>query len=81
MIGASPAVEYAYITKKYNGTFVVKKGIFILKSGTLLGQLSEKSVDKWTKLRKIVKINGDYLAEDVDCSSPSIAVSFLSGRN
>ena len=68
--------------EKCKGTLVVtNERKLILQKGAVMGQLTQKEPMAWMKVRAGLKVKGNILQEDLECSSPSMAAAIVVGHN
>lgn len=58
----------------------VNNGKFILLKGSLIAPYKQFQSPSWIELRKKMKLDNNTLLSDVECSSPSMAASLVSGH-
>ena len=60
---------------------VTKERKLILQKGAVLGALTQKTPMAWMKVREGLKVEGNVLQEQLECSSPSMAAAIVCGHN
>lgn len=85
--GIIPDGEYTMSVKaqksgmNVKALMIVEKGVLILKAGATIAPLTQKTPMSWMKIRSALNIENNILAEDLTCSSPSMAAAIVCGHN
>lgn len=85
--GIIPDGEYTMSVKaqksgmNVKALMIVEKGVLILKAGATIAPLTQKTPMSWMKIRSALNIENNIFAEDLTCSSPSMAAAIVCGHN
>ena len=60
---------------------VTNEHVLILNKGAILGPVRQKSLRSWMKIRETLKVEGNVLQQDLECSSISMAAAIVTGHN
>ncbi len=77
---------YSYETRvreleeKLYAKMKIEDGKFKLLAGSSIATYKQLNSPSWVALRKKIKVKDGVLVEDVECSSPSMAASFVAGH-